>query len=705
MCRGAVVLLLALGQCTALSTEANPIRKIVTLMQNMQKEIEVEHGKQKELFDKFMCYCNAGTGELNRSIEEMKAKIVALTAKAESESAEKTQTEQELAGHKSDREGATHDLQTATNLRSKEQAEYESESADLQTNIASLKGAIPALEKGMSAASFVQLPYVDNIRKLVQALTSVDADDRRQVTAFLDQNAGSDYAPQSGQIVGILKNMNDELTANLKESVSAENQAVAAFADLKASKQREIDLASQAIETKTARAGELAVTVVQNKDGLKDTEEEQADAEKFVANLNGQCGIKQKAWAETQQMTNDEVAAISQAISILNDDDALDVFKKTMPSVLVQSPVGFLQRKDSRSSWMQKARALLATSASKDSSPRYKVLLYTLNSQLRSKAHVTQKGFEQVSKILDDMIANLHKEEADDQKQLDWCKEEFNKNDDEDKAAMAHKEGVEAKIQEQNDSLAQLVDEISNLNQEVKDLDQTVAEATEQRKEEHVDYTAALRMNQVAQELVDKAKNRLNKFYQPTLYRAAPATTTPGPLDNPYGFLQVVHQRSHITLHGEVSQAPDGPAPFKKSGKSTGVIDLMNTILRDLANEGKDMQYEEKAAQQEYNKIMGSSKASREATSKGIVNDEVVKAEMETKLNTLKTNHRAALEDISLITRYNRDLHVSCDFLMQNFDMKKEARAAELETLQGAKATLAGANLETPPAAAAAPEA
>jgi len=690
---GAVVFLLALGLSTASATEVNPIRKIVTLMQNMQKEIDVENGKQKELFDKFMCYCNAGTGELNKSIEEMKAKVEELTARAKSEAAEKSQTEQELAGHKSDREGATQDLKTASNLRSKEQSEYQADSADLKTNIASLSGAIPALEKGMSAASFVQLPYVDNIRKLVQALTSVDADDRRQVTAFLDQSADSDYAPQSGQIVGILKSMNDEMEANLKQAVAGEAQGAAAFADLKASKEREVQLAAQGIETKTARAGELAVSVVQTKDALEDTSEEQADAEKFAASLNSQCSTKQKEWAQTQKMTTDEIAAISQAIEILNDDDALDVFKKTMPSALVQS-VGFLQRKDTRATWVQKARALFATAARNNHSPQFKVLLYAVNSKLRSKSLVSQKGFEAVSKILDDMIAVLHKEEEDDVKQLDWCRTEFDKNDDENKAATSHKEGIDAQIQEQSDSLAQLVDEINNLNQEVKDLDKTVAEATEQRKEEHTNYVAASRMNQVAIELVEKAKNRLNKFYQPTLYRAAPTTTTPGPYDSPYGFLQVSHSRAHIQLQGKFSQAPDGPASYKKSGKGVGVIDLMNTILKDLATDVKDMQYDEQTGQKDYGKMMGASKESREASSKGIVNKEVVKAEMETKLNGLRTANRAAVEDIAIATRYNRDLHVSCDFLMQNFDMRKEARASELDTLQGAQATLAGAKLE-----------
>merc|ERR1719331_122996 len=89
---------------------ANPIRKVVTLMQNMQKEIEAEGAKEKELFDKFMCFCGGSGSEMATAIEVGKAKIEELTAKVKSEEAEKVQLAQELVDHKKDREQAKADL-------------------------------------------------------------------------------------------------------------------------------------------------------------------------------------------------------------------------------------------------------------------------------------------------------------------------------------------------------------------------------------------------------------------------------------------------------------------------------------------------------------------------------------------------------------------------------------------------------------------
>merc|ERR1719502_2675787 len=162
----------------------------------------------------------------------------------------------------------------------------------------------------------------------------MDASDRRDVVAFFQ----GDYAPQSGQIVGILKAMKDDMEAELKESIASEDKAIAGFADLKASKEKEIEMATEAIETKTGRSGEIAVSVVQTKDSLEDTKEELSDTEKFITQLETECATKEKEFAEASKLRAEEVKAISEAISILNDDDALDVFKKARPSALVQTP-------------------------------------------------------------------------------------------------------------------------------------------------------------------------------------------------------------------------------------------------------------------------------------------------------------------------------------------------------------------------------
>merc|ERR1712072_395121 len=60
------------------------------------------------------------------------------------------------------------------------------------------------------------------------------------------------------------------------------------------------------------------------------------------------------------------------------------------------------------------------------------------------------------------------------------------------------------------------------LQDSIKALDKSVADATEQRKEENEDFTELMASDSAAKELLGFAKNRLNKFYNPSLYKAPP---------------------------------------------------------------------------------------------------------------------------------------------------------------------------------------
>merc|ERR1719440_443340 len=156
---------------------ANPIRKIVTLLQNMQKEIEAEGAKEQELFDKFMCFCSGNNADLTKKATDAKAAIEELSAKLKSEEAEKVQIALDLLAHKADRAGATTDIEEATMLREKEAAAFATEKADSETNIGQMATAIPALEKGMGGAALLQVPGTDRIKKIVEAYPNVDAND------------------------------------------------------------------------------------------------------------------------------------------------------------------------------------------------------------------------------------------------------------------------------------------------------------------------------------------------------------------------------------------------------------------------------------------------------------------------------------------------------------------------------------------------
>merc|ERR1719152_224104 len=140
-------------------------------------------------------------------------------------------------------------------------------------------------------------------------------------------------------------------------------------------------------------------------------------------------------------------------------------------------------------------------------------------------------------------------------------------------------------------------------------------------------------------------------------------------------------------------QAPDTfEGGYKKSEKSAGVIGLMDMMVREIETDMKDAEYEEKTSQSDYAKLMSESEETRAANSKAIVTKTASKAETEAKLEAAKEALAGVNTDLDLIAATLGDLHMQCDFLLQNYDLRKEARANEVESLKTAKAILSGAN-------------
>merc|ERR1719434_656427 len=117
------------------------------------------------------------------------------------------------------------------------------------------------------------------------------------------------------------------------------------------------------------------------------------------------------------------------------------------------------------------------------------------------------------------MVATLKKEQVDDDDKLEYCKSQLDLTDDKLKE-LGHKlSDEESQIAALQEGITTTTAEIDALDDGIKALDKSVAEATEQRKKENEDYTALMASDAAAKELIEFAKNRLNKFYNPKLYK------------------------------------------------------------------------------------------------------------------------------------------------------------------------------------------
>merc|ERR1719265_777472 len=277
-------------------------------------------------------------------------------------------------------------------------------------------------------------------------------------------------------------------------------------------KKKEVLVLTKSIEEKLVRVGDLGVSIAEMKNDLSDTEEALLEDQKFLAELEKGCDTKTAEWEERSKTRAEELLALADTIKVLNDDDSLELFKKTLPS----ASASFVQIQVT--SEMMRARALAAVHD-----------IQALNLPNRHKLdfialalHGKKVGFEKVIKMIDDMIATLKQEQIDDDTKKESCAAEFDAADDKKKSLEHTLSDLETMIADIEESITALKSDIEALEDGIKALDKSVAEATENRKLEHEEYTELIAADSAAKELLAFAKNRLNKFYNPKLYRAPP---------------------------------------------------------------------------------------------------------------------------------------------------------------------------------------
>merc|ERR1719375_2591847 len=184
------------------------------------------------------------------------------------------------------------------------------------------------------------------------------------------------------------------MVADHKQKTAAEQAAIKAYDELMAAKTKEVNSLTKAIETKMTRVGELAVEIVEMKNDLGNTGEALAEDKKFLADLEKNCDKKAAEWDEIVKTRNEELLALADTIKVLNDDDALELFKKTLPG-----SASLLQVKVSSAS--VRARALAAIR----SSPR-SIHLDFIAMAIQGK----KIGFEKVIGMIDEMVTTLKTE-------------------------------------------------------------------------------------------------------------------------------------------------------------------------------------------------------------------------------------------------------------------------------------------------------
>jgi len=650
----------------ATATEETPVAKVNRLLGDMKDRLAADQKTDSELYDQLSCWCQTNKDDKNSAVKMANDQITTLETSIDEYSAKSAELKATLARLQKDIAKSTDSLARATGIRDKEASEFNAEEAELLENSKSVGFAVGTLSKHHESFLQVTTASLDTVRHgVLSALKSeatkevLAASQRKLVESFLQQPAGfNSYNSRSGEIFGLLKQMKETFDSNLSASQKDEASAQSEYAALKSAKTREIQAAKDQVLEKTTQLAETDEALAHAKHDLSRTRAALSADTKFLLDLNERCTNSDAEFAERTKMRNTEMAAVGEAISILTDDSSRDLFGATF---------NFAQT-SRRTTRQQKAVAFLQAAAQKSGSEA----LYAL------ALHAGLDAFTKVQEKIDTMIGALKKEMKDEVTHKDFCQDELYQNKQSQNGRTNRIADLTASIDDNTATVDTLTKEINKLQSEVAEMNTQIKRASEDRAAENKEFQQTIADQRATQTILQKVLTRLQKVYQ----KVETTEETPGS-----SFLQ-----SKQTPGAAAPPPPAGFEGYSQDAGSGGVLSLIQEIIGEAKTLENEALSAEQDSQKGYEGFVADSSASIGAANRSIASKSDEKAELEGSLVSDKRDRKANSADLEKLGEYKGQLHLSCDYVLNNFAGRQEARGQEIDALGQAKAILTGAD-------------
>merc|ERR1719194_125182 len=565
---------------TVSAIQETPVQKVARLLTEMKDQLGADAKSDEELYEKMGCFCATNKKDKSDAVKMAEKNIVSLKGKIEeltAKSAELSSAIARLGGEIAKAEGA---LSQATSIREKENGEFSDSEKELMESLASCTAAIETLS-GQQAFLQVSEKHREAVHKQLKAVVLKHKDvlapsQRSKILSFLQGPMGNkSYNSRSGDIFGILEQMKETFTTSLKSERSEEATAVSDFEALKAGKMKEINARKQQVMDKTAALSAAKEELAHSKHELGMTKKQLTADEAFLVELGDRCANADKEYAERTKMRATEIAAVSEALSIVMDDSARDLFADTYGVFLQTRAV----RKAAR------AANVLASVAKKTKSA---ALL-----ELSNKAR--RDSFTKVTEMIDTMVADLKKEQEDEYKHQEFCAKELSENEQQQTDTKDHISDLTSEIDESTDKVNTLASEIAELQKQIAEMNVQLKRAGEDRVLANEEFQRTIQDQRATQLILNKVMKRLEKVYEappPPEANATNATEGEAPAaEAPAAFLQ-----RGLAHHKEMPSF----GAYGKNDEGGGVVGLIAEIIREASSLEAEATVAEQGAQNDY---------------------------------------------------------------------------------------------------------
>jgi len=671
----------------AATLDQSPISRVVGLITELKAKIEGDGKKEQQSYDKYACWCEntlarkaASISEAKDTIEKLQTEIEKLNGDLGAHGAEIQQLQKDLAQN-------AEAQKEATEVRDKENVKFEEDKTENEQCLGALEQAIKVMTgAGAGKKGFLEtmqeaqlLSIVGGVRDVMSKPTVMDKmsdTDMQTMKAFISkpesfvgksvqmsaaqiaQNPYGDYAPQSSAIQGILKGMYDAMAADLEKDNAEEADREKAFRALMATKKAEQATLETTLEKQSHDNAHKTKALSDAKTNRDDTDSQMRADEKFFEETKKACKVKAGEWAERSRLRTEELTGIQKGIEILNSPEARATFSS--------SATTFIQTKSVSHAYRMKAYSSLKALATK-----YKGLaMVEVAVAVKNGGH-----FDKIMGMIDEMIAALRKEEAEDIAHRDRCQGSQGKNGN-DMADLDHD------IEKAGDELERMGDKETELKATIKSLEEEIAtsktsleELLSMRNAESEAFKQAVKDDTDAIAVISKAIVALSEYYKNNKI--------------PLNLVQS-HEDPKYSVDEDKAPEADFSGGAKRGQETGGIIAILEMVKEDTENEVKTSTDDDNEAEADYEKSRAALQETLDAQTASKVANEQELAELQEDIADTEELKDSKASDLAEEQSLEASLEKDCAWVESHFDSRREKRKAEIDGLVEAKNSLAG---------------
>mmetsp|Transcript_37979 Transcript_37979/g.86798 ORF Transcript_37979/g.86798 Transcript_37979/m.86798 type:complete len:1442 (+) Transcript_37979:137-4462(+) len=707
--------------------------RVITVLTDVKTDVEADLAEDKTLYDEMTAWCTKNKQQKTMAISNGKARQLELERDINDAVAQQASTEIDVGRLERDINKGEQALDTAEQMRSKEESEFHKEEKAMLQSIAELTHALIVLGAEPAEAAAAGEPAGEETPPAAASLINIHTESKMLLDKYTTQlnmvasssqvaelraladpeeqevrerpKSETTYNPQSKVVVGIIKDLLASFKANLADLQSNEGSQSTNYADVKSSKGEAIDSAVESLDTKKGSLALYTSTVAESKEELALVQKNLAADQKFLLEVNEQCTEYDHEYAKRKKAREEEVAALGDAITQLEGQ------KEAMAEQQASETAFHLHRVETNVSVhnatvmrvLAKAgpvtHKVVAPVKTTTASPmdvldkfNKKHIRNAVPARALAHASVAEKRQKKVSFLqrqepsganadamrtviakIDEFAKMIKKDQKLESQMRDTCMDQKQKaeRDLEFKKNELNLNGI--RISKVTQDIESIDSSVVDVKAAMKDIESELVTMATDREDEHEMFKKEVKEQREMIAALESAEQSLQAFYKKKSFlQEEPSAPAAAP------------------AAGSLPEERKSFSANKKHGSGQGVIAILEHLQSNSNAVLASLMDAEQQALDAYTSNVQSAENAIALKNKQLVDLNKNKGKAEAKKLDLETRKATLEEEKTKIEAFTTLIDEKCSVVIDNFTKNQDARKSELAELRKAKEVLAG---------------